>query len=74
MPLEERRRFRQAALVSFDYWNALEECIEWWMRNDAEPTWNNLLTVIEKFDKKAAVAIVDELSVRGEWDVLVHGA
>ena len=68
VPLEERRKFRQVMVLNCDYWIALEECIEWWMRNDAEPTWKNLLTVIEKCDKKSVGEIIDELSsVRGEW-------
>lgn len=37
---------------SFDYWESLEECIDWWIRNCPNSSWEQLFTIIESSDKQ----------------------
>ena len=54
VPLEIRRQQKTKALMTTDYWGALEECIDWWLRNNPDPSWEKLTSIIEKIDRCAA--------------------
>ena len=39
---------------TFQHWEALEECIDWWIRNYPNSSWEQLLDIVKRLDKKAA--------------------
>ncbi len=75
VPIEERRKLRHTTMISSDYWTALEECIEWWIRNDSQPTLTNLLATIKNADRTAANAMRAEfLNANGIYYCIVKSS
>ena len=55
--LEKREQYRHKAVTqgNSDYFaEAFEECIDDWLRNSREPSWDKILPVIAAVDKSAA--------------------
>ena len=53
---EKREQYRHKAVTqgNSDFADAFEECIDDWLRNSREPSWDKILPVIAAVDKSAA--------------------
>ena len=48
--LDERRRLREQALIAQNYDVALEECLDIWIRNSKEASWDVLIQAVERLE------------------------
>ena len=65
--LEERRRLKTMASSDQDYHFALEEGLQWWITNSTAPSWEELISAVEKcVDKDIAVVMKRQLDIKDE--------
>ena len=65
--LGERRRLKTMASSDQDYHFALEEGLQWWIKNNADPSWEELISAVENCgDKDIAVIMRKQLDIRNE--------
>ena len=65
--LQERRRLKAMASSDQDYHFALEEGLQWWITNSAEPSWEELISAVENCgDKDIAIIIRRQLDIKYE--------
>ena len=65
--LEERRRLKTMASTDQDYHFALEEGLQWWITNNTAPSWEELISAVEKCaDKDIAVVMKRQLDIKDE--------
>ena len=65
--LEERRRLKTMASSDQDYDFALEEGLQWWITNSTDPSWDELISAVEKCgDKNIASIMRRQLHIKEE--------
>ena len=65
VPLEDRKRLRTQAMLTGNYEDSLEECLQIWIKNSKEKaTWNQLFTAVEREERVTANRMKDKY---GEW-------
>ena len=60
--LEDRRRLKIAACTTENYDIALEECLDIWIMNDKEASWDKLILAVERYEKDTAKRLRHSLS------------
>ena len=60
--LEDRRRLATQAHITGNYEIALEECLDIWIMNDREASWNKLIRAVERYEKDTAKRLRHNLS------------
>ena len=72
--LENRTQFSPAlnAYINQDYSDALEECIDYWIRNGKEPNWEKLLDVISSYERNTANKIRESLGLPVKQGNIIH--
>lgn len=48
--LDERRKYQEQALRTQNYDGALEECLDTWIRNVPDPSWEMLIQAVERYE------------------------
>ena len=54
VPLDTRRQLRYEAIASGDHNQALEECLDYWVKNNPNASWEKLIEAVERTDEKEA--------------------
>ena len=61
VPLDTRRQLRHTAAFSEDYTHALEETLDYWIKNDPTHSWKKFLRALENTDEKEVAKKVAKL-------------
>ena len=61
VPLDLRRELKHRAFVAEDYTLALEETLDYWIKNDPNHSWKSLVLAVEKTDEKATAEKLKKL-------------
>ena len=61
--LDERRRLREQALIAQNYDAALEECLDIWIKNSKEASWNVLIQSVERLEISTADRMRETIQV-----------
>ena len=60
---DERKRLREQALIAQNHDAALEECLDIWIRNSKEPSWNVLIQAVERLEISTADRMRETIQV-----------
>lgn len=65
VPLEDRKRLRTQAMLTSNYDDCLEECLDIWIKNgEHTATWEELFTAVEREERVTAKRMRDKYK---EW-------
>ena len=65
--LEERERLETMASSDQDFHHALEEGLQWWITNNTDPSWEELISAVENCgDKDIATKMRGQLETKEE--------
>ena len=73
VPLEERKRLKKGASDTSDYFEILEEMLDWWITDSLQPTWKALISSVEGCGDSNSANTMKQL-LKGNKYRLTHGS
>ena len=68
VPKDERTKQKQQIMIHSNYTGALEELIDFWIRNGDHPTWEKLISAVEFYERRTAESMRKKLGIISEGE------
>ena len=70
VPIDERAKRKQQIMIdqSSNYTGALEELLDFWIRNSDHPTWQKLISAVEVYERRTAESMRKKLELISEGE------